>query len=221
MPERDPKDLATQSALGPPEGPPTLRKTIFWNEQEFRAGWRLLIFLLLVVIFMLSGTFLISSLHLPEISKSGFTAISMMVQEGTGIVAAFLAAGIMSMLEDRRFGTYGLPRAGAFRGKFFLGAVWGIAMISAIIFLIRAFGGFSFGDLALRGSKLWGYAALWGFVFILVGIFEEFLFRGYAQFTLGHGDRILACRHVALRGFGAVHLHNAGEDKVGARSACL
>jgi membrane protease YdiL (CAAX protease family) len=141
-----------------------------------------------------------------------------MVQEGTGIVAAFLAAGIMSMLEDRRFGTYGLPRAGAFRGKFFLGAVWGIAMISAIIFLIRAFGGFSFGDLALRGSKLWGYAALWGFVFILVGIFEEFLFRGYAQFTLATGIGFWPAATLLSAGFGAVHLHNAGEDKVGALS---
>jgi membrane protease YdiL (CAAX protease family) len=217
-PEQDPKNLATQSALGPPEGPPTARKAIFWNENEFRAGWRLLIFLLLLVVFMLSGTFLISVLHLPELSKSGLTAVSMMIQEITGIVAAFLAAGIMSMLEDRRFGTYGLPRAVAFGAKFWQGAAWGIAMISAIVFLIRAFGGFSFGDLALHGAKLPGYAVLWGFVFILVGIFEEFLFRGYAQFTLATGIGFWPAATLLSAGFGAVHLHNVGEDKVGALS---
>ena len=218
MPEQDPEKFETQSALGPPEGAATARKAIFWNEHEFRAGWRLSIFLLLLVVFMLSGTFLISALHLPEISKSGFTAVSMGLQEFTGIVATFLAAGIMSMLEDRRFGMFGLPLAEAFQGKFLQGAAWGIAMISAIIFLIRAFGGFSFGELALRGSKLWGYAALWGFVFILVGIFEEFLFRGYAQFTLATGIGFWPAALLLSAGFGAVHLHNAGEDKVGALS---
>jgi len=217
-PEQDPKNLATQSVLGPPEGPPTARKAIFWNEHEFRAGWRLLIFLLLFVIAMLAGTFLISALHLPEISKSGFTAVSMMIQEATGIAATFLAAGIMSMLEDRRFGTYGLPRAVAFGAKFWQGAVWGIAMISAIIFLIRSFGGFSFGDLALHGSRLLGYAALWALVFILVGIFEEFLFRGYAQFTLATGIGFWPAATLLSASFGAIHLHNAGEDKVGALS---
>jgi uncharacterized protein len=221
MPEQGPQNFETQSALGPPQGPATIRTAIFWNEHEFRAGWRLSIFLLLLVVFMLSGTFLISVLHLPELSKSGFTAVSMMIQEATGIVATFLAAGIMSMLEDRRFGTYGLPRAEAFRGKFLQGVVWGIAMISAIIFLIRAFGGFSFGDLALRGSKLWGYAGLWGFVFILVGIFEEFLFRGYAQFTLGTGIGFWPAATLLSAGFGAVHLHNVGEDKVGALSVVV
>jgi uncharacterized protein len=218
MPEQDPKDFVTQSALGPPQGPPNARTAIFWNDHEFRAGWRLAVFLLLLVVFMLSGTFLISALHLPELSKSGFTAVSMMIQEAIGIVATFLAAGIMSMLEDRRFGTYGLPRAEAFRGKFWQGVAWGIAMISAIIFLIRAFGGFSFGDLALHGSKLWGYAALWGVVFILVGIFEEFLFRGYSQFTLATGTGFWPAAALLSAGFGAVHLHNVGEDKVGALS---
>jgi hypothetical protein len=124
----------------------------------------------------------------------------------------------MSMLEDRRFGTYGLPRALAFGAKFWQGAVWGIAMISAIVFLIRAFGGFSFGDLALHGSKLLGYAVLWGIVFILVGIFEEFLFRGYAQFTLATGIGFWPAATLLSAGFGAVHLHNVGEDKVGALS---
>jgi hypothetical protein len=96
--------------------------------------------------------------------------------------------------------------------------MWGIAMISAIIFLIRAFGGFSFGDPALHGSKLWGYAVLWGFVFILVGIFEEFLFRGYSQFTLATGIGFWPAATLLSAGFGAVHLHNVGEDKVGALS---
>jgi uncharacterized protein len=218
MPEQNSEIPTAQSPLGPPEGPLTTRKAIFWNEQEFRAGWRLLMYLFFVVLVALVGTFLITALHLPEISRSGITATSMLIQETTGIIATFMAAGIMSMLEDRRFGTYGLPLSEAFGSRFWHGAVWGIAMIAAIILLIRAFGGFTFGELALHGPKLWGYAVLWGVVFILVGIFEEFLFRGYAQFTLSMGIGFWPAAILLSAGFGAIHLHNAGEDRVGALS---
>jgi membrane protease YdiL (CAAX protease family) len=219
MSEQNPEIPASQSPLGPPAGPHTGRKAIFWNETEFRAGWRLLMYLFFfVVLFILIGTFLITVLHLPDISRSGITATSMLIQETTGIIATFLAAGIMSMLEGRRFGAYGLPLGEAFGSRFWQGALCGIAMITAIILLIRAFGGFTFGELALRGPRLWGYAILWGVVFILVGIFEEFLFRGYAQFTLSMGVGFWPAAVLLSAGFGAIHLHNVGEDKIGALS---
>lgn len=207
-----------QSPIGPPEGPISGARSIFWNEREFRAGWRLLIYLLFVVLFILAETFLMTALHLPQIARSGFTASSMLVQEIAGIIAAFAAAAIMGMLEARPFGGYGLPRDAAFGARFWQGALWGIAMIAAIIFLIRAFHGFSFGELALRGRALWGYAVLWGVVFIFVGLFEEFLFRGYAQFTLATGIGFWPGATALSAAFGVIHLHNSGEDRVGALS---
>jgi uncharacterized protein len=216
--EQLPESTGMQSPIGPPHGPASRTTAIFWNEREFRAGWRLLIFLLFVVVIMLSENFLIPVLHLAQIVRAGFTATSMLIQEASGIIAAFAAATIMGMLEGRPFGGYGLPRKGAFGARFWQGAAWGIAMIAAIVFLIRAFGGFSFGQLALRGTALWGYGVLWGAVFILVGIFEEFLFRGYAQFTAATGIGFWPAATAISAAFGAVHLHNSGEDKVGALS---
>ena len=191
---------------------------IFWTEHKLRAGWRLLIYLLFVALFTLTGNFLTTALHLPQIARTGLTATSMLVQECGGVIATFAAAAIMGMLETRPFGGYGLPRAGAFGARFWQGVSWGITMIAAMIFLIRAFGGFSFGDLALRGSTLWGYAALWGVVFVFVGLFEEFLFRGYAQFTLATGIGFWPAAIALSAGFGLVHLFNPGEAKVGALS---
>jgi membrane protease YdiL (CAAX protease family) len=124
----------------------------------------------------------------------------------------------MAMLEDRRFGGYGLPLAAAFGARFWQGLLWGFAMITAVIFLIRSFGGFSFGELALRGPALWGYALLWGLVFLCVGFFEEFLFRGYAQFTLATGIGFWPAAVALSAGFGALHLANGGEDKIGGLS---
>ncbi len=216
--EQLPENTGMRSPIGPPQGPASHTTAIFWNDREFRAGWRLLIFLLFVVVIILSENFLISGLHLAQIVRAGFTATSMLIQEAFGIIAAFAAAAIMGMLEGRPFGGYGLPRKGAFGARFWQGAAWGIAMIAAIVLLIRAFGGFSFGQVALRGTALWGYAVLWSAVFILVGIFEEFLFRGYAQFTAATGIGFWPAATAISAAFGAVHLHNSGEDKVGALS---
>ena len=142
----------------------------------------------------------------------------MLVHECVRVITTFAAAAIMGILEARPFGGYGLPHAAAFGARFWQGAAWGIAMIAVIIFLIGAFGGFSFGDLALRGSVLWGYAVLWAVVFLFVGFFEEFLFRGYAQFTLTTGIGFWPAAIALSGGFGAVHLFNRGEDKIGALS---
>jgi uncharacterized protein len=204
--------------MGPPEGPISGAKAIFWNEREFRAGWRLLIYLLFVVLFTLAGTFLATALHFPQITRAGVTATSMLVQECLGLIAVFAAAAVMGLLEARPLVGYGLPRAAAFGARFWQGAAWGIAMITGIIFLIRAFGGFTFGEFALRGRELWGYAALWVVVFLCVGLFEEFLFRGYAQFTLATGIGFWPAATALSAAFGAVHLFNRGEGKVGALS---
>jgi uncharacterized protein len=204
--------------IGPPEGPLTGAKAIFWNQREFRAGWRFLIYLLFVALFTLAGNFLVTFLHLPRHGRESFTATSGLVQEGFGLIAVLAAAAIMSLLEARPFGVYGLPRTGAFAARFWQGIAWGFAMVTGVIFLIRAFGGFSFGDLALRGPAIWGYAFLWGAVFVCVGLYEEFLFRGYAQFTLATGIGFWPAATALSAVFGGLHLFNPGEGKVGALS---
>jgi membrane protease YdiL (CAAX protease family) len=216
--EQNPESAATRSPIGPPEGPIRGVTAIFYNEREFRAGWRLLIYLLFFVVFILAESFLSKALHFPQIGRTELTAISMLVQEVAGVLAAFGAAAIMGMLEARPFASYGLPRAAAFGARFWQGLAWGIAMVTAVMFLIRAFGGFSFGELALRGAALWGYAAIWGAVFLCVGFFEEFLFRGYTQFTLATGIGFWPAATAISAAFGALHLTNRGEDKAGALS---
>jgi membrane protease YdiL (CAAX protease family) len=217
--EQNPESTAApRPPLGPPEGRIGAVQAIFWNERELRAGWRLLVYLLLFFLIAWAENLVATVLHLPQINRTSLAATSMLVQEAIGMIAALAAAAIMGMLEARPFGDYGLPRAAAFGAPFRQGVAWGIAMITGTILLIRAFGGFSFGSLALRGPALWGYAALWGMVFLCVGFFEEFLFRGYAQFTLATGIGFWPAAMVLSAAFGALHLANRGEDKIGALS---
>jgi membrane protease YdiL (CAAX protease family) len=214
--EQNPENTTPKPPIGPPEGPVRGMNAVFWNEREFRPGWRLLVYLLFAVLFALAGVFLAAALHFPQVMRTALTPTSMLIQESTMLMAVLAAAAIMGLLEGRSFGVYGLPRAGAFGARFWQGAAWGIAMIAAIILLICAFGGFSFGELALRGPELWRYALLWGAVFVCVGLFEEFLFRGYTQFTLATGIGFWPAATALSAGFGALHLANPGEGRIGA-----
>jgi membrane protease YdiL (CAAX protease family) len=152
------------------------------------------------------------------VTPTNITASGLLVQEVILLSAAIAAAAILGVLEGRGFGDYGLPGAAAFVARFWQGMVWGVVMISGMILLIRLLGGFSFGELALRGPALWGYAALWGLVFLCVGFFEEFFFRGYMQSTLASGIGFWPAATTLSAAFGALHLRNGGEGPVGALS---
>jgi membrane protease YdiL (CAAX protease family) len=216
-PQSDPP-LAQRSRLGPPPGPVTGAKTVFWNEHELRAGWRVLIFALLFVLFDIGSTRLVKVLHLPMISLANIQPAALLVQEIRRFLCVLLVTLIMGFLERRPFEIYGLPPAKAFGARFWQGLAWGICMISAMIGLIRAFGGVSFGGLALQGPAIWSYAIFWGLLFLFVGFLEEFMFRGYAQFTLTSGMQFWPAATILSAGFGAIHLGNKGEDIAGALS---
>jgi hypothetical protein len=206
-----------RSYLAPPAGPLTRASAVFWNERELRAGWRLAFFFLFVVSFlMMAAAILTRLLHIPLMTAATFTPWSMLSQEVLQFAATVAAAAIMGALEVRPFSVYGLPLAGAFGARFWQGAAWGVAMIAVTMSLILAFGGFSLGELALHGSAIGSYALIWGLAFVAVGLFEEFLFRGYAQFTLTAGVNFWPAAAILSALFGMVHLFNGGEDKVGA-----
>jgi uncharacterized protein len=207
-----------RSFLAPPTGPIDGIRMIFWNERELRAGWRLVIYLALCLGIGGGETFALVHLHLLTASSTNITATGLLIQEVTLLFAALAAAAFMGALESRGIGDYGLPGTEMFRRRFGQGLVWGVVMISAMILLIRLLGGFSFGGLALQGSALWGYAALWGLVFLAVGLFEEFFFRGYTQFTLASGIGFWPAATMISGVFGASHLRNTGEDIAGALS---
>ena len=206
-----------RSLLAPPTGPIDGIRVIFWNERELRAGWRVLIYLALCLGIGGAETFALVHLHLLNASSTNITATGLLVQEVTLLFAALAAAAVMGALESRGIADYGLPGAAELSGRrFWQGLCWGLVMISAMILLIRLLGGFSFGGLALHGAELWRYAALWGLVFLAVGLFEEFLFRGYTQFTLASGVGFWPAATMISAAFGASHLHNTGEDIAGA-----
>jgi hypothetical protein len=73
--------------------------------------------------------------------------------------------------------------------------------------------------MALSGADALKYGALYGIAFLMVGLFEEFSFRGYMQATLGSGIGFWPAAIILSILFGAIHLSNGGEAWFGAAMA--
>jgi uncharacterized protein len=186
---------------------------VFLNKTGLRAGWRLLIYVAIFFAFFAVSVFLIGPFLHPArgVPSPRFQFLG----EMASFLAAFLAAWIMSQLERRPMGVYGLPSRSAFGKQFWLGCLFGFCEMFLLIGLIAAFGGYSFGSLAEHGAEIFKWALFWGAFFLTVGFFEEFLFRGYTLYTLADGIGFWPAAVLLSICFGAVHFKNSGEGWVG------
>jgi membrane protease YdiL (CAAX protease family) len=194
-------------------------RNIFVGSQGIRNGWRLMIFLLIFV-GSIVGVFGIEILRIPAAARifgQGFLSPGLeYLSEIPAAICVLVSSLVMARIEKRGLGDYGLSlRSGA--GKHFLwGLLWGLCVFSGVIALIAALHGFSFEGLALHRLALLKYASLWAVGFLLVGFVEEFLYRGYVQFTLAQAIGFWPAALVWSLAFGAIHLLNSGENPVGA-----
>jgi membrane protease YdiL (CAAX protease family) len=148
----------------------------------------------------------------------GLPAISPQFVLATELIAlggAFFAAWLMSRLEKRSFGEYGLPARSAFGKQFWQGALFGLAEISFVIGALAALGFYHFGFVVIHSMELFRWALCWALVFLVVGLYEEFAFRGYVQFTLAQGMRFWPAGVLLSILFGARHAGNPGETCMG------
>jgi uncharacterized protein len=209
-------ETANDSSSTPPVGPPKeFLERIFLSDVGLRVGWRLLLY----------GLFWITLSYVLQFVTIGFfgspadtfSPQSILLEELMSFVAAFGAALFMAHLERRPVDIYGLPRGAQTFGKlFWQGSLFGLVEVTLLISLIAAFGGYSFGALSLHGIEVIRWGAVWFVAFVSVGLSEEFLFRGYTQYTLAQGIGFWPAAIFLSVLFGAVHLRNPGEGFVGA-----
>ena len=212
----------------PPSLPAPVKYTIFRGPNGIRAGWRLVIFILLMgtIVFIAALPFaVLRAAH--RGGSFGIGGASALTPTGTAISEAILflvpavAALIMARIEKREFGEYGLPARYAFRKNFWLGTLAGFIAISGCLLGIFVFGGFHLTGLAIHGGTILSATLAWSGAFILVGLAEEFLFRGYMQYTLTTGIGFWPSAIILSCLFGLAHSQNPGESRFGLFSVVL
>ena len=190
--------------------------TVFLGSQGVRAGWRAGLYVALVLVFKIILELPAALIGLPlQVDPRALTPGPLFLQEMILFASALSAAQVMALIEGRRIGAYGLPWRGAVRGRFWQGALWGWAEISVLVLLIGTLGGYTLGDVALRGGEAVRYAVQWALVCLMVGFAEEFAFRGYLLFTLSSGMDFWPAAVLLSLLFSAVHLGNPGENFMG------
>src|SRR5207244_40084 len=128
-----------------------------------------------------------------------------LVGDAITLIAVVIATWIMARWEHRKLSSYGLPGKNAFGRRFWEGAVFGYAGVSALILLIFLAGGYSAGSLALHGAALRRATLLWLLASLAIGFAEEYLFRGYPQFILAQGMGFWPAAILISFLFGALH----------------
>ena len=204
--------LVPAPLISTPLTPPT---NILSGPLGLRAGWGILLYVVLLLLLSLGLNLTIKHTigQRPEIqqeqaqiraerahAKATHTPApvhplrlgSSLLSEGGGAALALLAALGTSFAERRRFAAYGLR----FRGlrDFLPGALWGLASMSLLVTLLHGLGLLVFDAQQVHGAAILRLGGAWLGLFLLVGILEEFLFRGYLQFTLMRGLLALGTR---------------------------
>jgi uncharacterized protein len=169
-----------------PDEPYRGLKWVFIGEQGLRAGWSVVIFLAVLIAIGAGLSYLFARLHLVGARDGTMTAKTAFFGELLMFLAMLGAAAIVAAIEHRSILDFNLR--GPRRVTHFLsGMLVGFAVLSALVGALAWGGWLHFGPIALSGSRIFMYAAVWGCAFLLVGCVEEGIMRCYLLFTLARG----------------------------------
>ena len=216
-----PTDPQSPAAPAPAPVPRPSGYNIFYGPNGVRAGWRLLIAFAIFYAAIIALNFVLrhargAAAHRTIIS---FSAEGVLFGEAITFGSYLFAAWVMSRIEARRMGDYGLGLVRAFGGQFWLSALVGFAAISVLLGALKIAGVFQLGQPALHGVVAWEDAGLWALAFLFVGFSEEGVSRGYMLFTLTTGIGFWPAAIATSVAFGMLHWGNTGESYVGMMTA--
>jgi hypothetical protein len=100
------------------------------------------------------------------------------------LAAVLVFASIAAALERRPFGAFGLPWRRALRAEYWQGAGAGLASLAALVFVVQGAGAIRISLSATPALAAAGFGIAYAILFALLALREEFLYRGYAVFTL-------------------------------------
>lgn len=225
-----------------PPAPPSALRKIFIGKDGLRAGWSLLLFF---AIFAAVGFCLNAIGHKlypngPKTPKDMADAMGkprfMLIGESAQFFSVLFVTWIMSKIERRPNSVYGLGGKGKL-AHFLAGLAWGVTCLSLLVLTLWKTGLLVIDGRVLFGGAILRYGVIWLIGFLMVGLSEEYLTRGYLQYTLSRGlaglyQWAFKTRHSQALGFwtsaiifsilfGLGHGKNPDESPIGLLSAGL
>ncbi|HEV2277372.1 MAG TPA: CPBP family intramembrane glutamic endopeptidase [Acidobacteriaceae bacterium] len=201
------------------DSPPASARGVSWvflGPQGIRAGWGVLLFAVIWLALSLGAQWVcVPLVHwTPGAPMPPDLGI---VMEVCQLIPAIIATWILSIIERRPVTAYGFQGDSRML-RLFSGMLWGFVAISSLVLTLWKLGYLALGRTSLSPSAVLGYAAVWGFVFLMAGFFEESLFRGYIQFALTRGIGFWWGALLFAGIFGLTHRMNPGESPIGLAS---
>ncbi|MEO6803505.1 MAG: type II CAAX endopeptidase family protein, partial [Granulicella sp.] len=213
--------------------------SLFFGDEGLRAGWGLLLYVALIAALFFAMQSAAGLLHHTPAPKSSLpheqSPAALLISESVSFLLVAFASWIMSRIEHRSSGEYGL--GGDHKLSRFLGGTgWGIAFLSLLILTLKLTGLLVFDRRLLYGTNILRYSLVWVVGFLFVALLEEYLLRGYLQFTLTRGlhsiyeaigtsnSRAVSFWTAALLlscVFGLGHRSNPGESPIGLFAAAV
>jgi len=124
-------------------------------------------------------------------------------------------ASIMAALERRPFAAFGLPWRQALRSRFWQGAGAGIVSLAILVLALSATGAIQFSVPLTSALQAVGFGLAYAILFVLLGVLEEFLYRGYGLFTLTEIVGFWPAAIASTVWFAWSHAGNSGENLLG------
>jgi uncharacterized protein len=187
---------------------------VLYGPTGLRAGWRLCMFLGLVVL-LLDGS---RRLYAPAGPQNN---LAWAVREAFDFLILVLAAWTMSVIEGRTLAQYGLSWCRQLPRQLAHGVLLGFLGISALVGAIWLSGGLQVAAAGLTGPDALRWAVTYACLFATVALKEEFLARGYVLFALGTGIGFWPAALLSSVVFAFGHHANGSEDWLGLLNAGL
>lgn len=185
------------------------------QDRKLRPIWRAILFVILTVFVVMPLLNKLLDLIIGPAPPGpfAFTPGNLSLAEGFNFVVVLIVTGLFALYERRRIDSYGLSVDQALNSPTWEGVLVGVIQPAVVALAMYAYGAMQVRGLALSGSAVVTTALAWLGACLLIGIAEEFMFRGYFLQTLWKAIGFWPASAVVAAIFAGVHyLLKPGEN---------